>query len=456
MHLSIHTEPPTTKVKDQFAWPVNEGNTLELSIRELIAALRKKEFGEAPSFSEADFRAQYTLRQAAKPLPESGDYVEEDGLPEVLWDAPVEPPVFENGAHFVLRKATDDELAAREATQAAAGDELGEPGEEKEDGPSGILPDEPPPPLGADQLRLQQQQEPGETGIGTSTQDIPRYNEVQVSGQLPLQHLKITALSWRGMQKQRDNGDLRSRPVSTATMCPSCGTPFAMNIPESVTQNKMMSNDMERELTDALEAQRSVMEGEKRMLEAEVTDLKTALNSINASLTRSREDGEELGQLAEQQRQWTSWLEGEIRQTKSEISSVGTDFDACLQSNQDLTSLVEHAIAKKVENKYWKPDHPGSTRSAADGPSGVGGYRGGLPSTGASPSGPTPLPPSPLHAPAYQPTYQPGGVAASSAKRDRFRDLVSQYARSPLALAPSSLPLTQILPSPQPLEAGPC
>ena len=251
----------------------------------------------------------------------------------------------------------------------------------------------------------------GETGIGTSTADIPKFNEVQVSGQLPLQHLKISALSWKGMPKKGTDG-LRNRPVSTATMCPSCGTPFAMNIPDTVMKDKMLSSDMEKQLNDALDAQRSVLDGEKKMLESEVNDLKTALASINASLSRSREDGEELSQLAEQQRQWTEWLEVEVRQTKGEIGQVGTDFDQCLKSNQDLTGLVETAIARKVEAKYWN----GASR------------RGGLPAQPSTSS--APQPPSPLQVPHDIPSYSDPYLHTSSsrsAKRDRFRDIVTRF-----------------------------
>eukprot|EP01061_Rhynchopus_euleeides_P006850 TRINITY_DN15850_c0_g1_i1.p1 TRINITY_DN15850_c0_g1~~TRINITY_DN15850_c0_g1_i1.p1 ORF type:complete len:599 (+),score=191.63 TRINITY_DN15850_c0_g1_i1:245-2041(+) len=434
MQVSVHTKPPTTDPPDQFPWQVTEDAPIYDSLVDLLTKLKKKKLPEGDSLTAEDFRELYILYPATKENPQDHDYIEADAAP-IPWDTQASPPVFETGVHFFLRKkqdGDDEKLEQLEKEDAAL--------EAGEEAPPSLpeLPDEPPPPLGEDPAP--------ETGVGTTTADIPRYNEVQVSGQLPLQHLKISTLSWKGLPKRGTDG-LRSRPVSTATMCPSCGTPFAMNIPDSVMKDKMLTNDMERQLGDALEAQRSVLEGEKKMLEAEVNDLKTALNSINASLSRSREDGEELAQLAEQQRQWTEWLEVENRQTKGEITQVASDFDSCLKSNQELTGMVEQAIAKRVEDKYWTnaSQRGGLPAQPSSVPSGVYPsqapqplqyaqpvqhvHQPVVPLTHSIPAGPPLQPPSPLdggHVTPQQPAYS-DPYSARTAKRDRFRDLVTAY-----------------------------
>eukprot|EP01060_Flectonema_neradi_P037029 TRINITY_DN733_c4_g1_i1.p1 TRINITY_DN733_c4_g1~~TRINITY_DN733_c4_g1_i1.p1 ORF type:complete len:366 (+),score=64.85 TRINITY_DN733_c4_g1_i1:56-1153(+) len=313
MHIDVHTEPPVTGGSDNHVWQVTDGAQLNVSVPELIKTLEKKNFEEG--LTPEEFMAAYVVLMAEKPTPESLDYVEK-GKP-IPWSTVDLDP----SAHLFLRRKKPED-------------------DEPEVAP---LPDEPPPGFAPT--------EP-ETGTATDTGDLPKHNEVQVSGTLPLQHLKISALSWKSNAVGPAAG-FKNRPISTATMCPSCGRPFAMNIPDDLKKGKMLSNEMERELADTIEAQRAVLEGEKRMLEAEANDLKTAISKLNSGLTQAKEDAAELSQLAERQKSYTSWLESEIRQTKSEIGEVGLDFDACVKSNKQLTGLVEQAITRRAESKYW-------------------------------------------------------------------------------------------------------
>eukprot|EP01063_Lacrimia_lanifica_P022835 TRINITY_DN3034_c0_g1_i1.p1 TRINITY_DN3034_c0_g1~~TRINITY_DN3034_c0_g1_i1.p1 ORF type:complete len:583 (+),score=163.32 TRINITY_DN3034_c0_g1_i1:69-1751(+) len=247
--------------------------------------------------------------------------------------------------------------------------------------------------------------------MGTSANDVPKYNEVMVTGTLPMQHLKVSALSWKPTAMKASEG-LMARPVSTATMCPSCGTPFAMSITKDHTKDRMLTPAMESELNSALEAQRAVLEGERDTLEAEVTDLRAALNSINASLSRTREDGEELGQLKGQQDEWGRWLEDEVRQTKAEIAQVSYDFDQCLRSNANLEQALELAIHRKVEERYYPERQPKNAP--------VHSPVATLPRPLPSPSAGRPSVPR-----SASPTHSP--VAPHASKKARLRDIVAQY-----------------------------
>ena len=364
MHIDVHTEPPITEGNDNHVWQVTDGAQLEVSVPELIKTLEKKNFEEG--MTPEEFMTTYVLLIAVKVTTESLDYVEK-GKP-ISWSTVDLDP----STHLFLRKKRPED-------------------DEPEVAP---LPDEPPPGFAPT--------EP-ETGMATDTNDLPKHNEVQVSGTLPLQHLKISALSWKSNAVGPATG-IKNRPISTATMCPSCGRPFAMNIPDDLRKGKMLSNEMERELADTLEAQRAVLEGEKRMLEAEANDLKTAISKLNGGLTQAKEDAAELSQLSDRQQSYTSWLESEIRQTKSEIGEVGLDFDACVKSNKQLTGLVEQAITKRAESKYWNSN----VNQRAVGRDHLAGL---APDISTAPE-------------VYTSQYQ---SKPSTSKKDRLRQLVNQY-----------------------------
>ncbi|KAJ9452206.1 hypothetical protein DIPPA_02557 [Diplonema papillatum] len=394
MHIDVHTSAPITEAPDHVVWQLNDDAPLENSVPELIKALESKKYA-ASGTSATDFVHLFILVPAQKARPQDLD-PKESGKP-MLWTTVAKAPEFFPNRHLILRRLTaEDEEYLNKVKSGEIDPDIPEP-------PSGQLPDMPPPAL-----------EPTgpETGVATMTADIPRYNEVQVSGTLPLQHLKISTLSWKARPIRATPG-IRNRPVSTATMCPSCGQPFAMNITDDLAKKQQLTKDMERELDDALEAQRTVLDGERKMLEAEANDLKTAIASVNASLARTRDDGEELRTLSEQQASWTKWLEGEIRQSKAEIGQVGIDFDACLKSNEQLSGVVGSAAASRAESRYHN-----TNINRRDGP---------LPNT------------APLylaHGDQSSPTYQPAAAAYSRSyaqkrgetpRKARMRDIVTRY-----------------------------
>eukprot|EP00756_Hemistasia_phaeocysticola_P043981 Hpha_TRINITY_DN17563_c0_g1::TRINITY_DN17563_c0_g1_i1::g.92544::m.92544 len=380
-HWNVHTEATSQSPPDQLPWPVTTAAPLSRSVEGLQRMLDRK-FKDDPEmgagFTQEEFMQTFCMVPAEK---------EEEHLldmkaagPPVPWSftaEEVDPP-----PHYILRRQTEEDRAIL-GTQV-----------QPDGAPAGPPAGEPPP--------------PATTTVDTDTRDIPRHNAVMVTGTLPMQQLTIGQLTWRALAQKPSPG-LRTRPVQTATMCPTCGIVFAMNVPEDLVKRHQLTNpEMEQKLSNALEAQRVVLEAEKQALGQELHDVRSALTAINAALARSREDDETLLQLQQQQKAWVKWLEQEIRQAKGEIGQVAVDFERCLQSNLQLEALVEQAISRRVETKYigTMPQR----RGAAVGP---------------------PAPPPPLSSP--QPAAIEGhprgggGRGGAAAKREHVRGLVRAF-----------------------------
>eukprot|EP01062_Namystynia_karyoxenos_P032473 TRINITY_DN23965_c0_g1_i1.p1 TRINITY_DN23965_c0_g1~~TRINITY_DN23965_c0_g1_i1.p1 ORF type:complete len:655 (+),score=202.64 TRINITY_DN23965_c0_g1_i1:83-2047(+) len=331
-HWDVHTQAIGSTAADHLAWPVASDAPLSASVEGLRSLLQRKGGDYATTATKEEFMRTFCVLQARKKDEHGNEWeADPDARPmpwgEIVTDSELERPA------VLLRQQTQADTQYLEAIAAG----------------------EMPPAI-----------PPKTAEAAADTADIPRHNFVQVSGMLPMQHLTVGQLSWRAKAQKPSTG-LHTRPVTTATMCPSCGRAFAMHIPEDVLKKNQLTNpDMEQRLGNALEAQRVVLDSEKQLLTQEASDLRSALSAINASLSRAREDEETLAQLHQQQRAWIRWLEQEIRQAKAEIAQVAGEFERCLQSNVQLEGLVEQAISRRMETKYWGA--PAQRRGAAVAP----------------------------------------------------------------------------------------
>eukprot|EP01065_Artemidia_motanka_P003415 TRINITY_DN11639_c0_g1_i1.p1 TRINITY_DN11639_c0_g1~~TRINITY_DN11639_c0_g1_i1.p1 ORF type:complete len:608 (+),score=161.07 TRINITY_DN11639_c0_g1_i1:43-1866(+) len=318
-HWNVHTAATAGFPANQLSWAVTSGVPLESSLVSLRGSLERT-FQQDPEYGSGmdaeQFMQTFCILPAAKREEHLLDYEPAgDPIPwqRVADDAPTQ--------HVLLRKQTPEDARFLSAQAAGA---------------AAPAPDPRP-----------------KADAAADTSDIPRRNAVMVSGVLPMQQLTIGQLSWRA-KAQKPSPGLHTRPVTTNTICPTCGMMFAMHVPEDlVRRHQIVNPDMEQKLNNALDGQRVVLESEKQLLGQEAADLRSALAAINASLARARDDEETLAQLQQQQKAWIKWLEQEIRQVKGEVSQVGADFEQCLASNMQLEGLVEQAISRRMETKYW-------------------------------------------------------------------------------------------------------